>query len=137
VTRYRLDGPGIESLWGARISAAVQTDPEYHRASCTMSTACLSRGLSGRSLALTTPHPHLAPKLKKKRIPVPLLPLWAGMASSGLNFTLGTNLHSPGLHKVVQGRSCFHMTAARACVRIVNQHHPYWKKNPTYVHSPP
>jgi hypothetical protein len=25
VTRYRLDGPGIESLWGARFSAPVQT----------------------------------------------------------------------------------------------------------------
>ena len=27
-TRYRLDGPGIESRWGARFSEPVQTDPE-------------------------------------------------------------------------------------------------------------
>jgi len=47
-------------------------------------------------------------------IPIPLLPLWAFMASSRLNFTLRTNLHSPGLRKVVQGWSCFNMTAARA-----------------------
>jgi len=31
-TRYRIDGPGIESRWGARISAAVQTDPGAHPA---------------------------------------------------------------------------------------------------------
>ena len=38
-TRYRLDGPGIESLWGmARFSAPVQTGPAAHPASCTMGT---------------------------------------------------------------------------------------------------
>ena len=37
-TRYGLDGPGIESRWGARFSAPVQTDPGAYPASCTMGT---------------------------------------------------------------------------------------------------
>ena len=37
-TRYGLDGPGIESQWGARFSAPVQTDPGANPASCTMGT---------------------------------------------------------------------------------------------------
>jgi hypothetical protein len=31
-TRYGLDGPGIESRWGARFSAHVQTGPGAHHA---------------------------------------------------------------------------------------------------------
>ena len=43
-TRYRLDGLGIESLWGgARFSAPDQTAPESNSASYTMTT-CHSRG---------------------------------------------------------------------------------------------
>jgi len=38
-TRYRLDGPRIESRWGARFSAPVQTGPEAYRAFYTISTA--------------------------------------------------------------------------------------------------
>ena len=34
-TRYMLDGPGIESQWGARFSAPVQTGPGTHPASRT------------------------------------------------------------------------------------------------------
>jgi hypothetical protein len=37
-TRYGLDGPGIESRWGARFSPPVQTGPGAHIASYTMST---------------------------------------------------------------------------------------------------
>jgi hypothetical protein len=37
-TGYGLDGPGIESRWGARFFAPVQTGPETHPASCTMGT---------------------------------------------------------------------------------------------------
>ena len=37
-TRYGLDGPGIESRWGARLSAPVQTGPEAHQASYIMGT---------------------------------------------------------------------------------------------------
>jgi hypothetical protein len=43
-TRYRLDGPGIESRWGARFSAPVQTYPGAHPASYTLGTVPLSRG---------------------------------------------------------------------------------------------
>ena len=35
-TGYGLDGPGIESRWGARFSAPVQTGPGAHAASYTM-----------------------------------------------------------------------------------------------------
>jgi hypothetical protein len=37
-TGYGLDGPGIESRWGARFFALVQTGPGAHPASCTMGT---------------------------------------------------------------------------------------------------
>jgi len=37
-TQYELDGPGIESRWGARPSAPVQMAPEAHPASYTMGT---------------------------------------------------------------------------------------------------
>jgi hypothetical protein len=37
-TRYGLDGPGIESRWGARFTAPVQTGSGAHSASCTMGT---------------------------------------------------------------------------------------------------
>jgi hypothetical protein len=45
-TRYVLDGPGIESLWGegAKFSAPVQTGPVAHPASYTVDTGYLSRG---------------------------------------------------------------------------------------------
>ena len=37
-TGYGLDGPGIESRWGATFSAPVQTGPGAHPVSCTMGT---------------------------------------------------------------------------------------------------
>ena len=37
-TRYGLDGPGIESRWGARFSVPVQTNPGAHPASYRMGT---------------------------------------------------------------------------------------------------
>ena len=37
-TRYGLDGPGIESRWGARFSAPVHTGRGTHPASCTTGT---------------------------------------------------------------------------------------------------
>ena len=36
--QYELDGPGIESQWGARPSAPIQTEPGAHPASYTMGT---------------------------------------------------------------------------------------------------
>jgi hypothetical protein len=40
---YGLEGPGIESRWGARLSAPIQTGPGAHSASYTMGTGSLSR----------------------------------------------------------------------------------------------
>jgi len=37
-TRYVLDGPGIESRWGARFFAPVQTGPGAHPATYTLGT---------------------------------------------------------------------------------------------------
>ena len=85
-TRYELDGPGIESRWGARFSAPVQTGPRAHPASCTMGTGSFPGVRCGRGVALTA-HPHLAPRLKKKSRAVLLLPLWTFVACSRVNFT--------------------------------------------------
>ena len=49
----------------ARFSASVQTGPGTHLASSTEGTGSVSRGYSGRGVALTT-HLHLAPRLKKE-----------------------------------------------------------------------
>jgi hypothetical protein len=53
VTGYGLDGPGIESRWGARFFAFVQTGPGAHPASYTMGTGSLRRVKSGQVLTLT------------------------------------------------------------------------------------
>jgi hypothetical protein len=50
---------------GARFFAPVHTGPGAYPASYKMGTGSLSRGLSGRSVELTT-HPHLVPGLKKE-----------------------------------------------------------------------
>ena len=57
-TDYGLDGPGIESRWGARFSAPVQTGPGAHPASCTMGTGLFPGVKSGRGVKLT-PHAFL------------------------------------------------------------------------------
>ena len=63
MTAYGLDGPGIESRWGARCSAPVQTGPEAHLASCTMGTGSFPGVSCGRGVTLT-PHPLLVPRSK-------------------------------------------------------------------------
>ena len=55
-TGYGLDGPGIESQWGASFSAPVQTGPEAHPASCTMGTGSFPGVKSNAGMKLT-PHP--------------------------------------------------------------------------------
>jgi len=57
-TGYRLDGPGIESRWGARFSAPVQTVPGAHSASCIMGTGFFLGVKRGRGVTLT---PHTLP----------------------------------------------------------------------------
>ena len=51
-TGYGLDGPGIESRWGARFSAPVQTGPGVHPASCTMGTGSFPGIKTGRGVTL-------------------------------------------------------------------------------------
>jgi hypothetical protein len=64
-TGYGLDGPRIESRWGARFSAPVQTGPGAQPASCTMGIGTFPGVESGRSVALT-PHPLLVPRSKNR-----------------------------------------------------------------------
>jgi len=65
---YGLDRPGIESHWGARFSAPVQTGPGAHPASCTMGTGSFPGVKSGRGVTLT-PHPLLVPWSRKTSTP--------------------------------------------------------------------
>jgi len=65
-TGYRLDGPGIESQWGARFSVPVETSCGAHSASCTMGTESFPGVNSGRGVMLT-PHPLLVPWSRKSR----------------------------------------------------------------------
>jgi hypothetical protein len=74
-TSYGLDGPGIESRWGARFSAPVQIGPGAHPASCTMGTGFFLGVKWGRGVTLI-PHRLLVPRSWKSRA-IPLLPLWA------------------------------------------------------------
>jgi hypothetical protein len=62
-TAYGLDGPGIESRWGARLSAPVQTGPEAHTTSCKMGTGSFRGVRCGRRVTLT-PHPLLVSRSK-------------------------------------------------------------------------
>jgi hypothetical protein len=55
-TGYGLDGPRIESRWGARFSTPVQTGPGDHPTHCTMGTGSFLGVKSGRSVTLI-PHP--------------------------------------------------------------------------------
>ena len=63
-TRYELDGPGIESRWGAKFSAPIQTGPGAHPASYTMGTGSLP-GVKRPGRGVDHP-PHLAPTLKEE-----------------------------------------------------------------------
>ena len=63
-TRYGLDGPGIESLWGTRFSATVQTGPGANPAAYAMDTGSFP-GLKQSGRGVDHP-PHLSPRLKKE-----------------------------------------------------------------------
>ena len=62
--RYGLDGPGIESRWGARFSAPIQADARAHPASYTTGTGSFP-GVNRPRRSVDHP-PHLAPRLKKE-----------------------------------------------------------------------
>ena len=63
-TRYGLDGPKIESPWGARFSAPVQTGPGAHPASYTMGTWSFP-GVKRPGRGVDHP-PHQTPRLKEE-----------------------------------------------------------------------
>jgi len=64
-TSYGLDGPGIESRWGARFSAPFQTGPGAHPASYTMDAGFLPGvKLPGRGVD----HPPLSSPVVKERV---------------------------------------------------------------------
>ena len=52
-TGYGLDDPGIESRWGARFSALVETGPGAHPASCTMGIESFPGVKNDRGVTLT------------------------------------------------------------------------------------
>jgi len=63
-TRYGMNGPRIESRWGERFSAGVQTGPGVHPASYTMGTGSFL-GVKRPGRGVDHP-PHLVPRLKKE-----------------------------------------------------------------------
>ena len=84
-TRHGLDGPGIESRWGATFSTPVQTGSGAHPASYTMDTGSFPGVKAAGALRLT-------PRLKKNSA-IPLFPLWAFVPCSRVTFTF-TFLHN-------------------------------------------
>jgi hypothetical protein len=64
-TGFGLDGPVIESRWGARFSAPVQTCPGANPAYCTMGTCSFPGVKSVRGVTLT-PHLLLEPLVMKE-----------------------------------------------------------------------
>jgi hypothetical protein len=86
-TCYELDGPGIESRWGVRFSAPVQTDPGAYPASCTIRTVSFP-GVKrpGRGVD----HPPSSSAEVKERVELYLYsPVWAFIACYRENFTSG------------------------------------------------
>ena len=76
----------------ARFSAPVQTGPRAHPASYTVGTGSF-QGVKRLGRGVYHP-PHLAPRLRKQKIYIPLLPLWAFVACYRKNFTFTfTELH--------------------------------------------
>ena len=58
-TRYGLDGPGIETRLGAKLSAPIQTDPGAHSASYTIGTGSF-RGIKRQERGVDHPPPSSA-----------------------------------------------------------------------------
>jgi hypothetical protein len=84
-THYGLDGPGIESQWGARFSAPGQTDPRGHPASYTMGTGSFP-GVKWLGRGVNHPPPSCAEVKERVEIYLhsPSGPSWP---SSRVNFT--------------------------------------------------
>jgi hypothetical protein len=77
-TRYRPDGPGIESRCETRFSAPFHTSPVAHPSSCTMGTRSPSRGIKQPGRGVDHPFPSSA-EVKERVYPniySPSVPPW-------------------------------------------------------------
>ena len=72
-THYRLDGPGIESRWGARFSTPFKTGPGVHPASYKMGTGSFP-GVKRPERGVDHPPPSSAEV--KERVELYLYPLF-------------------------------------------------------------
>jgi hypothetical protein len=63
-TGYGLDGPGIETMWGARLSAPIQIGPAAYPASYTIGTGSFQE-VTRPGRCVDHP-PQLAPRLNKE-----------------------------------------------------------------------
>jgi hypothetical protein len=85
-TCYGMDGLGIKSQWGARFSTPVQTFPRAHLACYPMSTGSFPGGT-----AAWVWHWQPTPIWRwswRNTSTIPLLPFWAFVVCSSMNFTL-------------------------------------------------
>jgi hypothetical protein len=80
-TGYGLDGPGIESRWGARFFAHVQNGPGAHPASCTAGTGSFP-GVKWPGRGADHPPPSSA-EVKKELELYLYPPLWAFESVTG------------------------------------------------------
>ena len=87
-TRYGMDGPGFKCR-GEIFAAPVQTGPGAHPASYTLGTASFPGGKAAGAWGWP-PNPILAPRLKRKSRAIPLLPPWAFLACSRVNFYMSS-----------------------------------------------
>jgi len=84
-TRYGLDGPGIESWWGARFSQPAQTGPRAHPPSYTMGTGSFP---GVKRLGCGIDHPPPSTTKVKERVELYFnSPLWAFVACPRVNIT--------------------------------------------------
>jgi len=78
-TCYGLDGPGIESQWGARFSTPVQTGPGAHPATYAMCTGSFLGGVKRPRRGIDHPPPSRAEVKERVELNLysPSGPSWA------------------------------------------------------------
>ena len=98
-TRYGLDGPGIESRWGARFSAPVQTGPGTYPASCTVGTGSLQ---GGKAAGAWCWHPPSSDAVVKERVELyryfPSGPSWPALREIHFNFNKFPRILQAAVH---------------------------------------
>jgi hypothetical protein len=99
-THYGLDGPGIESRWGVRFSAPVQTSPGAHPPSYTMRSGSFS-GLKRPGRGVVHPPPSSAEDQEKVEI---YFYSPSGPSCTVLGWSLPFNTHSCVLCYKSKGR---------------------------------